>query len=553
MNRPDEAEALASLRELLVGPERAERARLEGELNDPERQLNQLAGHLPAAVRRSAAQGAKLGESLSEPIEQALIQSARFRPERLAEAIFPIILPAVKRAITAQLRATFDGLNELLERSFTVHGLRWRLKAWRTGQSVAEIALLDSLVYRVEQVLLIHDQTGLLLAHAEAGVGPVRDADLVSGMLTAIQDFVRDSFSGAGEDRLDTLRVGERTVWVVRAPGLILAAAVLGVAPPPLRERLESKAYELSRAYAGPLQQFSGDNAPFADANQALQGCLEQHRLEHRPSRAPLYALALVALGIVGYFLWNRRPDPWPAFERRLRSEPGLVVIAGGARGEGYWLRGLKDPLAPDPRTLWSEGPVPPIALELEAFQSLDPRLVARRAAQILEPPSSVHLELEGRALVSTGTASHAFVVRARDRAQWIAGVERYDDRGLVDVDEQAVPAAIAALAPLRVSFAVGQVEPEDPAQIVAMKAALATLGRALERADAHQKLRLIGRADETGPDETNLDLSRRRAERVRDLLGALGPTLAVEAVAGERSSGPKERYVGFDLSGASP
>lgn len=544
MNRPDDAEALASLRELLVGPERSERLRLEGELNDPERQLAQLSENLPAAVQRSASRSSKLGDSLAEPLEQALLRSVRHRPERLAEAIFPIILPAVKRAITAQLRATFDGLNELLERSLTVHGLRWRLEAWRTGQSVAEIALLDTLVYRVEQVFLIHAETGLLLGHAETLAGPVRDADLVSGMLTAVQDFVRDSFSGAGEDRLDTMRVGERTVWVVRAPGLILAAAVQGVAPTPLRERLETRAFELSRTYAAQLQHFAGDAAPFAEAQETLLGCLEQHRLEHRPSRAPFFALVIVVAALVGWFLWNRRPDPWPAFEQRLRREPGLVVIGGGRRGEGYWLRGLKDPLAPDPRTLWTDGPAPAIALDLEAFQSLDPRIVERRAATLLAPPPSVRLRLEGRQLVATGTASHAFSVAARARAPWIPGVEAYDDRALVDVDQQALSAAIAELAPLRVTFGVGLVEPEEPAQIEALKARLDALARCLERLGSVRTLRFLGRADETGPDETNLELSRRRAERVAALIGDLGPSLKLEAVAGERSSGPKERYV---------
>ena len=70
------------------------------------------------------------------------------------------------------------------------------MTAWRTGKSFAEVVLLNTLVYRVEQVFLIHAQTGLLLQHVVADAVTAQDADMVSGMLTAIRDFARDSFGG---------------------------------------------------------------------------------------------------------------------------------------------------------------------------------------------------------------------------------------------------------------------------------------------------------------------------------------------------------------------
>ena len=61
------------------------------------------------------------------------------------------------------------------------------------GISPGELALRDGLpVLRTSGVLIQHE-SGLLLAHyAHEGVGT--DSDLVSGMLTAIRDFVRIRF-----------------------------------------------------------------------------------------------------------------------------------------------------------------------------------------------------------------------------------------------------------------------------------------------------------------------------------------------------------------------
>ena len=55
--------------------------------------------------------------------------------------------------------------------------------------------LKHTLVYRVEHVFLIHRHTGLLIANAASQDATSQDPQLVSSMLSAIQDFVRDSFA----------------------------------------------------------------------------------------------------------------------------------------------------------------------------------------------------------------------------------------------------------------------------------------------------------------------------------------------------------------------
>ena len=54
--------------------------------------------------------------------------------------------------------------------------LKWRFEAWRTGRPFAEIVLLKTLVYRVDQVFLIHKETGLLLQHVVADEVRAKDA-----------------------------------------------------------------------------------------------------------------------------------------------------------------------------------------------------------------------------------------------------------------------------------------------------------------------------------------------------------------------------------------
>src|SRR5271163_551604 len=136
----------------------------------------------------------------------------------LADALFPIFGKAIRKAIASELDGMLQSLSQTLEQKFSWRSVRWRWEAFRTGKSYAEIVLLRSLLYRVEQVFLIHRKTGLLLQHVAARTTETKDPEMVSGMLTAIQDFVHDSVSGTEGDNLETVRMGDIGVVLTYGP-----------------------------------------------------------------------------------------------------------------------------------------------------------------------------------------------------------------------------------------------------------------------------------------------------------------------------------------------
>src|SRR5258708_18623069 len=141
--------------------------------------------------------------------------------------------------------------------------------------------MMETLVYGVEQVFLIHKETGLLLKQVSAGGSAVQDADMVSGMLTAIQDFVHDSFSTRRDDQLETLQVGELTVWIEQGPLAVLAGVIRGNAPIELRTIFREALERIHLQYGAAMKEFKGDAAPFASAAEMLEECLQSRY--HQP------------------------------------------------------------------------------------------------------------------------------------------------------------------------------------------------------------------------------------------------------------------------------
>ena len=385
---------LRQLRGLLLAPEQAQLEELRRRLDHPETRRQELSGHIAEAIALRARNDRKLQVTLQPLIEEALRISVERNPAMLATALFPIIGEAVRKAVAHALEGMFDSLNQMLDRGFSMESWRWRFESWRTGKSFGEIALTHSLRYRVEQVFLIHRETGLLLQHVAAADGVVEDTDMVSGMLTAIQDFARDSFRPSASDQLEVVGFGEFKLWLQHGPLAMLAAVVSGQPPPELRQVLEREVEAIHAEFTPAMQQFDGDASTVAGTEVHLRRCLlgaqvrkTRPKKSYRSLVAALVVLLLILAVLTGLRIRNNQR--WSNYIGRLEAEPGLVVIRSERRWFGYSVRGLRDPLAADPAVLLAASGIPAkkVATHWEPYLSLDShfdqmrRVEAERAA----------------------------------------------------------------------------------------------------------------------------------------------------------------------------
>ena len=303
---------------------------------------------------------AKLRRALQPLLEEALQLSVQSNPRMLADALFPIFGKAIRKAIASELDGMLQSLSQTLEQRFSWRSLRWRWEAIRTGKPYAEIVLLRSLLYRVEQVFLIHRKTGLLLQHAAASTAETKDPEMVSGMLTAIQDFVRDSVSGAEGENLETVRMGDIGMVLTYGPDAILAGFVRGVPPRNLSRVFQDTLDTIERQKAGELHSFDGDTSEFDSCRPQLEACLvgqgkpDQRKATSRVAGALLFGVpALLIIALVGWWIYSSAMERrWSNFAHRLGSEPGIVLTSFEKRGGTHYISGLRDPLAADPAAL---------------------------------------------------------------------------------------------------------------------------------------------------------------------------------------------------------
>ncbi|MES2571003.1 MAG: OmpA family protein [Verrucomicrobiota bacterium] len=432
-------EDFEELRRLLLSREQEEIRELRARLEDKEKRVRDVAAILPHATRLSLEKSGELARALEPSIENALRHTVGKRPQIFVEALHPIIGPIVRRSIAESLRGLLQSLNQTLENTFSWQGLRWRFEAIRTGRSFAEVVLLRSMVYRVEQLFLIHRETSLSLLHATADSAVSKDSDMVAGMLSAIQDFARDSFEAGADALLEQFRVGELEVWIASGRHAYLAAVVRGTPPRELRTLLE-EAIETVHILKGPeLASFEGDSAVFEPLRPELEACLQA---QYHPTgtgqgsqiKAWLALSGAVAVVLVAAFLAWRSERRWNDFVRRLNAEPGLAVTSA----QNGWftnprLNGLRDPVAVDPVPLAVAAGINPAAVKFQwkEYLALDPASVRRRFEQRFSMPAQVRLEVRNGTAEITGAAPYEWIERVRREALHLPGINNVVEREL--------------------------------------------------------------------------------------------------------------------------
>lgn len=225
--------------------------------------------------------GPVMGEAIRVQIREARID--------MVDALYPIVGSTVQRAVSEFAREFQRNIDARLKSTFGPQGFTRTIKARLQGVSPAELALRDSLPFSLREVFLIQRETGLLLAHIHPGSENATDSDLVSGMLTAIRDFVRDSFGqGQSEKELDEVQYGDQRIIIQSGHYAYLAVVINGIESEGFRAKLHDFISDLHVDHGIVLRDYKGDAATLPDLPPKLTALVGGVTAEKSAAPAPL-------------------------------------------------------------------------------------------------------------------------------------------------------------------------------------------------------------------------------------------------------------------------
>jgi len=529
-NPSQDEEVLTELRSLLLGTAQVRLNELQERLDDPKLHANDVSRVLPEAIVLRSSRDKHLAEALEPTIEETIKTSIKKDRKVFVDVLYPVMGPAIRKSISSVILGMVQSFNQILEHSFSIQALKWRLEALRTKKSFGEVVLLHTLVYQVEQIFLIHRNTGLMLQHLVAKEVASQDPDLVSGMLTAIQDFMRDSFGLEEGESLDTLQIGNRSVWIEQGPHAMLTAVIRGNPPEDLKSILNETIESIHLTQGEELESFEGDATPFEATRDQLENCLQTQFKQKKQKTSPLLWIILGAvvflIGLWSFFFF-RDHQRWADYLERLHKAPGIVVATAEKRSGKRYISGLRDPLAPEPVGMLKEAKLEPdkVIFRWEPYYSIHPEFMLKRSKDILAPPETVTLELRNGILRGIGSAPHQWIAETRKLVKAIPGLVQYRDDGVIDIDRRDMEIIREKIDKQFLLFQTreSEIASGQENRLQELVGDIEKLQRLAEVLGKNALIEIAGHTDSAGSEEENLSLSRERADNVLSILVSKG------------------------------
>jgi len=137
----------------------------------------------------------QIPHTLGPTITATLKKEIQNHKDEVVDALYPVLGKMVKKYVAQEIKILSEKIDNQL--SFITTWKR-KLRAFFGGSKEKELLLRDLASEKIEQVLLIERDSGLL--KASFSKANTIDEEMISGMLTAIKSFVEDAFNQKNQE-----------------------------------------------------------------------------------------------------------------------------------------------------------------------------------------------------------------------------------------------------------------------------------------------------------------------------------------------------------------
>lgn len=126
---------------------------------------------------------------------------------------------------------------------------------------------------RIEEVFLV-TKDGILIDHLTRGLVGDKDPDIVSGMLTGVQQFAQEAFRYGEDRRLHQMQFGDHRLLIERGHWVFLAGVCTHGSDAAIERKLRKGIEEIEARYGEVLRRWDGDMDRIAGARELIRKIL---------------------------------------------------------------------------------------------------------------------------------------------------------------------------------------------------------------------------------------------------------------------------------------
>jgi hypothetical protein len=124
----------------------------------------------------------------------------------------------------------------------------------------------------IDEIFLM-TPAGMLLKHYTRRLRPDQDEDILAGMLTAVQTFIKESFDESG-GRLKEIKFENYDIVISHSKSVVIAAIISTKKPEKLRSQLKLVTEDIEEKYGEKLKHWGGDKHELGDVDVLMKRLL---------------------------------------------------------------------------------------------------------------------------------------------------------------------------------------------------------------------------------------------------------------------------------------
>ncbi len=316
-----------------------------------------------AILKRIEQDKTSMGAALSPAIPLAISQQIHDEPEEFADVLAPTMGRAMKKqvelsqdsivdalypiigsTISKYMAETIRAINQQVEETLSVDGIKRKIRAKLQGVSEAELILKEAMPFAVQAIFLIHKGSGLIIADIQRSDAQQLESEMLAGMLTAIRSFANDCFTQSGSvSELDAIDYGTSKIFLEVAGYCYLAMVVRGEPPKNFIGKVRQTLSKVVKVHGKLIEEYDGDPKSIPSQVPMLLETLKDDDVEAKQAKnqpSPLVLLALTLLGFIfiPWGIWQYQSGVLRQTEEKaslaLASTPELSVYRLTTQGD---------------------------------------------------------------------------------------------------------------------------------------------------------------------------------------------------------------------------
>lgn len=184
----------------------------------------------------------EIPDKLGSVIAETLMKSQ----DKVVDALFPVMGKMIKKYIQQEMQILSDNINNQIQNTFSIKGLKRKFKSMFSGVSEKEIILSELNEAKIEQIFVIQTGSGLIIASASKEESI--DEDMIAGMLTAIKSFVEDAYQKE-QQNLELIQYELFEIYLQNFTSYYFAVVISGGINGIFKSNLENNLFDFASKY----------------------------------------------------------------------------------------------------------------------------------------------------------------------------------------------------------------------------------------------------------------------------------------------------------------